>query len=307
MGDYGRKLEFGASVEPLADPPDRAARVAVAADRAGLDLLGVQDHPYQRRFLDTWTLISTLAPQTERLRFFPDVASLPLRPPAMLAKAAASLDVISDGRVELGLGAGAFWDAIVAMDGPRRSPGEARRATEEAIQVMRLVWSGDRALRFEGEFYSLKGVNSGPRPPHEIGIWVGAYGPRMLDLIGRAADGWVPSLGYIQPDQLPEMQRRIDAAARDAGREPREVRRALNVSGRIGGSGNGPLEGPASGWIPELTRLALEVGMDTFVYWPREDHVRQVELFAAEVAPAVREAVEAGRGGSREVGGPRYT
>src|SRR5918998_5250615 len=150
MFDYGRSLEFGASVEPLAEPPEWAARVAVAADRAGLDLLGIQDHPYQRRFLDTWTLISTLVPLTERLRFFPDVACLPLRPPAMLAKPAASLDVLSGGRVEMRLGAGAFWDAIVAMGGPRRSPAQAVRSVEEAIEAMRLVWSQERSARFEG-------------------------------------------------------------------------------------------------------------------------------------------------------------
>jgi alkanesulfonate monooxygenase SsuD/methylene tetrahydromethanopterin reductase-like flavin-dependent oxidoreductase (luciferase family) len=121
MADYGRELEFGASVAPLADPPDFVKRV-VAADRAGLDLVGIQDHPYQRRFLDTWTLISTLVPVTEQVRFFPDVASLPLRPPALLAKAAASLDVLSGGRVEVGLGAGAFWEAIEAMGGPAGVP-----------------------------------------------------------------------------------------------------------------------------------------------------------------------------------------
>src|ERR687893_2119109 len=119
MADYGRSLEFGAGVAPPADPPDWAARVAVAADRAGLELFGIQDHPYQRRFLDTWTLISTLVPLTERIRFFLDVACLPLRPPTVLAKAAASLDVLSGGRVEMGLGAGAFWDAIQAMGGRR--------------------------------------------------------------------------------------------------------------------------------------------------------------------------------------------
>ena len=295
MGDYGRDLEFGVSVEPLADPPDWARRVALAADRAGLDLVGIQDHPYQRRFLDTWTLISTLVPVTRSIRFFPDVASLPLRPPAMLAKAAASLDVISGGRVEIGLGAGAFWDAIVAMGGPRRSPGEAVRSVEEAIKVMRLVWSEERSVRFDGEIYSLAGMRPGPRPAHDIGIWVGAYGPRMLGLIGRLADGWVPSLGYISRDRIPEMQRRIDEGAAQAGRDPAEVRRALNVSGKIGEPGDGPLDGPPSRGAEELTRLALEFGFDTFVFWPADDQVRQVEIFAGEVVPAVREAVAAGR------------
>jgi alkanesulfonate monooxygenase SsuD/methylene tetrahydromethanopterin reductase-like flavin-dependent oxidoreductase (luciferase family) len=291
MGDYGRELEFGASVEPLADPPDWASRIAKAADRAGLDLVGIQDHPYQRRFLDTWTLISTLVPATERVRFFPDVANLPLRPPAMLAKAVASLDVLSGGRIEMGLGAGAFWDAVEAMDGPRRSPGEAVRSIEEAIKVMRLVWSEERSVRFEGEFYSLRGMRTGPHPVHPIGIWVGAYGPRMLDLIGRLADGWVPSLGYSPPEKLPEMQQRIDAGAAETGREPQDIRRAYNVAGRIGPEGDGLLDGPVSRWVEELARFSLELGMDTFIYWPSEDHVRQIEVFANEIVPAVREAV----------------
>jgi alkanesulfonate monooxygenase SsuD/methylene tetrahydromethanopterin reductase-like flavin-dependent oxidoreductase (luciferase family) len=295
MADYGRKLEFGASVEPLADPPDWASRVAVAADRAGLDLVGIQDHPYQRRFLDTWTLISTLVPLTERLRFFPDVACLPLRPPAMLAKAAASLDVISGGRVEVGLGAGAFWDAIVAMGGPGRSPAEAVRSVEEAIRVMRLVWSEERSVRFDGEVYTLKGLKPGPHPVHEMGIWIGAGGPRMLSLVGQLADGWIPSMGWATPDRLPEMHERIDEGASKAGREPREIKRLYNVAGMIGQAGEGSLSGPASKWVEELTRFALELGMDTFIYWPSEDRERQVELFANEVAPAVREAEAAER------------
>jgi alkanesulfonate monooxygenase SsuD/methylene tetrahydromethanopterin reductase-like flavin-dependent oxidoreductase (luciferase family) len=295
VSDYGRDLEFGVSVEPLADPPDWAARVARAADVAGLDLVGIQDHPYQRRFLDTWTLIATLVPVTRHIRFFPDVANLPLRPPAMLAKAAASLDVLSGGRVEIGLGAGAFWDAVAAMGGPRRSPGEAVRSVEEAIKVMRMVWSNERSLRLDGEFYSLKGMRPGPHPVHDIGIWVGAYGPKMLDLIGRLAEGWVPSLGYAPPERLPEMNRRIDEGAATAGREPREIRRAYNVSGHIGTENEGPLDGPPSRWVETLTDFALEHGMDTFIYWPSGDHERQVEVFAGEVVPAVREAVESGR------------
>jgi alkanesulfonate monooxygenase SsuD/methylene tetrahydromethanopterin reductase-like flavin-dependent oxidoreductase (luciferase family) len=163
-----RNPEFGVSIVPLADPPDHALRVARAAEEVGLDLVGIQDHPYQRRFLDAWTLISTLVPATERVRFFLSVANLPLRPPAMLAKAAASLDLISGGRVEMGLGAGAYWDAVVAMGETRKSPGEALEAVREAVEVMRLLWSEERSARYEGKFYSLRGARPGPRPAHEI-------------------------------------------------------------------------------------------------------------------------------------------
>jgi alkanesulfonate monooxygenase SsuD/methylene tetrahydromethanopterin reductase-like flavin-dependent oxidoreductase (luciferase family) len=291
MTDYGRTPEFGIFPEPLAEPVEWAGRLAKLADRSGLEFVGIQDHPYQRRYLDTWTLISYLAARTERVRFFPDVVDLPLRPPAMLAKSAASLDLLSGGRVELGLGAGAFWDAIEAMGGPRRSPGEAVRAVEEAIRVMRLLWSGERSARFDGEYYSLKGARPGPSPAHEIGIWVGAQGPKMLALTGRLADGWVPSSAWATPEKLPSFNDRIDEAAREFGREPSEIRRVYNVSGRIGQNRKGFLYGPASYWVEELTRLTLEYGMDTFIFWPAEDQEGQIGTFAEEVAPAVRESV----------------
>ena len=292
MPDYGKPLEFGVFPEPLADPPERVERLVRAAERSGLDLIGVQDHPYQRRFYDTWTLISYLAARVERVRFFPDVANLPLRPPAMLAKAAASLDVLTRGRVEIGLGAGAFWEAIEAMGGPRRSPGEAVRSLEEAIEVMRLVWSEERSLRFDGEIYTLAGMRPGPRPAHRIGIWLGVGGPRMLKLTGRLADGWVPSIGWAPPERLPELHERIDEAALEAGRRPEVIKRLYNVSGRIGPEGEGLLEGSVSKWTEQLSRFALENGMDTFIFWPSEDHERQVETFGREVVPAVKDVVE---------------
>jgi len=121
--DYGQPVRFGVFVIPEAT--DRPLQQALVADELGFDVIGVQDHPYQRRFFDTWTLLTAIAMRTERLTVFPDVANLPLRPPAMLAKAAASLDLLSGGRVELGLGAGGFWQGIKAYDGPARTPGES--------------------------------------------------------------------------------------------------------------------------------------------------------------------------------------
>src|SRR5215218_3683886 len=143
-------VELGVFVVPDARDTERVVEQASAAEEVGLDLVAVQDHPYQRRFLDTWALLAYLAGRTERIRLVPDVANLPLRPPAVMAKAAASIDRLSGGRFELGLGAGTFWEAIAAMGGPMRTPKESVNALEEAIEVIRLIWSAEGPLSFEG-------------------------------------------------------------------------------------------------------------------------------------------------------------
>src|ERR671923_1256648 len=141
--DYGHDLQFGTFITPQNRRPQDVVALAQISEQVGLDLVTFQDHPYQPAFLDTWTLLSWVAAQTETLRISPNVLNLPLRPPAVVARAAASLDLLSGGRFELGLGAGAFWEAIGAMGGPRRSPREAVDALEEAIKIIRLFWSGE--------------------------------------------------------------------------------------------------------------------------------------------------------------------
>jgi alkanesulfonate monooxygenase SsuD/methylene tetrahydromethanopterin reductase-like flavin-dependent oxidoreductase (luciferase family) len=217
----------------------------------------------------------------------------------MIAKQAASLDLLSGGRFELGLGAGAFWEAIGAMGGPVRGGREALEALEDALRIIRLCWSGERAVSHEGRRYSIVGVHPGPPPAHPIAIWVGAYPPRMLGLVGRLADGWVPSSRYAPPEAVPGMQARIDEGAAAAGREPGEIRRAYNLMGTIADGAEGELlQGPVERWVETLTGFALELGFDTFVFWPGEDHARQLELFAAEIAPRVRAEVARARGTS---------
>ncbi|TME97048.1 MAG: LLM class flavin-dependent oxidoreductase [Chloroflexi bacterium] len=261
--------------------PTRALDVASIADEVGFDLIGVQDHPYQWRFFDTMTLLTAMAMRTHRITLFPDVASLPMRAPAVLAKAAASLDVLSGGRFELGLGAGGFWEAIKAMGGSVRTPGESVSALEEAIHVTRLMWSGERNLKFDGRFYQLSGVNAGPKPAHDMGIWLGAYRPRMLAITGRLADGWVPSLGYVKPDDLTAANQRIDGAARAAGRDPKSIRRVLNYGY--------PIDVDTA---DTLAALVLEHGMDSFLVSEDGDEPREhLTRFMSEVAPRVREKV----------------
>jgi alkanesulfonate monooxygenase SsuD/methylene tetrahydromethanopterin reductase-like flavin-dependent oxidoreductase (luciferase family) len=282
-------IEFGANIDPSASALPESREIARAADELGFEFVGIQDHPYQERFLDTWMLIATLLAETERVRFFPNVANLPLRGPAMIAKQAATLDVLSGGRFELGLGAGAFWQGIEAMGGPARSPGEAVKALEEAVGIIRAFWRADAPVRSDGRFYAVKGLKPGPVPAHPIQLWIGAYRPRMLALTGRLADGWIPSLGYLPPEQVPAARARVDVAAREAGRDPRDIRHLYNVSGTIT---DGPtrelLVGPPSHWIEALTGFAEELGFDTFLFWPREEPVRQLRLFAEEVARALR-------------------
>jgi alkanesulfonate monooxygenase SsuD/methylene tetrahydromethanopterin reductase-like flavin-dependent oxidoreductase (luciferase family) len=278
-------LRFGYFLVPEADSPLIAT--AQRIERLGLDYVGIQDHPYHRGFADTWSLMPMIAASTSTLRIFPDVANLPLRPPALMAKAAATIDLLSGGRFELGLGAGGFRDAIEAYGGPRRGPREALDALDEAITVIRMLWSGQRGLRFEGAHYRLSGAQAGPAPAHPIGIWLGVYGPRALELAGRAADGWVPSFrGDI--GQIADMSRRLDDAIAAAGRPQHAVRRILNVSGAItDGPSHGMFNGPAAQWSDDLATVAESYGFDTFIFWGEGD--QQLDRFAQEVVPAARE------------------
>jgi alkanesulfonate monooxygenase SsuD/methylene tetrahydromethanopterin reductase-like flavin-dependent oxidoreductase (luciferase family) len=276
---YGRRVELGISLVPNRSDLELLRTLARTADELGLDVIGIQDHPYQWRYLDTFTLIGDLFARTTSIHVFPDVANLPLRLPAVLAKHASSLDVASGGRFELGLGAGSFWEAIGAMGGPVRSPGEAIDALEDAIHLIRAMWSGERSVSFRGRHYSIRGVHPGEPPPHPIGIWLGVGKPRGLALAGRLADGWVPSSSWATPDLVPGMARHIDESARESGRDPAEIRRVYNVMGG---------DGSPEQWAETLARYARELGFDTFVLWPVGDQLEEVERFAREVAPALR-------------------
>lgn len=295
MGDYGHELRFGSFITPQNQRPQEPVALAQVSERAGLDLVTFQDHPYQPAFLDTWTLLSWVAARTEKVHVAANVHSLPLRPPAVLARAAASLDLLSGGRFELALGAGAFWDPIAAMGGPRRTPGEAVEATREAIEVIRALWDSEQrgGVRVEGKHYRVVGAKRGPAPAHDVAIWLGALGPRMLRLIGQKADGWLPSLAYLKDGDLQRGNLIIDEAATAAGRDPRQVRRLLNIGGTFAPQGTGFLQGPAEQWAQQLLPLAVESGISTFILASDDPHTLQT--YGREVAPRLRELVEHAR------------
>src|SRR5436190_9316028 len=195
---------------------------------------------------------------------------------AAVARAVASLDVLSGGRAALGIGAGNQWGRIEGMGGRRLRPGQSVDALDQAIDLIRSLWDVEQpeGASYDGSYYRLRDADRGPAPRHPVPIWVGAYKPRMLSLVARKADGWLPSAPFLKPGDLAAGNEAIDEAAEAAGRDPREIRRLLNV-------GSQPVD--------ELTRLALEDGVSTFVLIG--DDEAATRTFAEEVAPAVRDQV----------------
>jgi alkanesulfonate monooxygenase SsuD/methylene tetrahydromethanopterin reductase-like flavin-dependent oxidoreductase (luciferase family) len=303
-------LLFGINITPNANGADTAFEIAKISDNLGIDLISVQDHPYNGSFFDTWTLITALAMSTQNIHLMTNVADVPLRHPPLLAKSAATLDILTKGRVELGVGAGAFWKAIVGYGGPSRTPAEAVGALEEAIQIMRLIWNIDGSnyrATFNGKFYRLDGAQTGPRPLHPIRIWLGALGPKMLRLTGRLGDGWTVSYGYAPLQQIPKMQQTIDQSLAAAGRKTNEVHRNYNLAGIVLESGSkkagqqehiitngeqdGLLVGSIDFWVDTIVKFYKDLRMDSFTFWPANESAEEVELFAKRVVPRVKENI----------------
>jgi alkanesulfonate monooxygenase SsuD/methylene tetrahydromethanopterin reductase-like flavin-dependent oxidoreductase (luciferase family) len=275
-----RDLEFGSFLTPSAATPSRVVELAVLAESSGLDLVSFQDHPYQAAFLDSWSLLSYVAARTSRVMLSSNVSNLPLRSPAMLARAGASIDLLSGGRFSLALGSGAFWDGIAAMGGPRRTAGEAISALDEALTVVTELWdtSARGRARFHGRFYELDGAMRGPAPAHPVPLWLGVYKSRGLRLLGTRADGWLPTLSYLDSlDAIDSCNAQIDEAAREAGRDPADIRRMLNV-------------GPEDAEAESLAHLATERGIDTFVLM--SDDPDGIRRFGEVTAPATRALVQ---------------
>jgi alkanesulfonate monooxygenase SsuD/methylene tetrahydromethanopterin reductase-like flavin-dependent oxidoreductase (luciferase family) len=166
---------------------------------------------------------------------------------------------------------------------------------EEAIEVIRLLWSEQRSVSFQGTHYSLDDARPGPWPAHPIGIWLGAFRPRMIRLVGRKADGWLPSLGVLSRDELRAGNELIDATAAEAGRDPRSIRRVINIQGQIGDGPapsradlpvgyllGDPPAGPPDWWTETFASLEAD-GFDTIIFWPVDRSPEQVELLINEV------------------------
>lgn len=188
------------------------------------------------------------------------------------------------------------------MGAPELTLKESLEALEEAVEIARESWSGARSIRHHGRHYELDGMKPGPTPAHPIGIWLGAAKPRALALTGRVADGWVaPMMVYVPPAEVPAAEERIDRAARDAGRDPAEIKRIYIVSGEFTSESPGPANdadstiiGPPDHWVDVLTHLALDFGLSSLILAAPPDP-DTLGTYIQDVAPRVRERVAAAR------------
>jgi len=295
---------FSASLSvSIADLPT-AVSFSQQVEAFGYDGVAVQDHPYRPDFGESWTLLSYIAGQTDRLKLLINVACLPVRSPAMVAKAAATLDHLTGGRVELGLGAGWFWDGIASMGFERRTPGESVSALEEAIEVTRLAWREGETVSFSGDYYRLTDFRAGPAGAHPIAVYLGALGPRMLRLTGRSADGW--TISRVSPAEVRERRQLVDQAAEGSGRAPGSIRTQYNFIGHLADTTGRAFEGPAEYWV-ELLSEYLAAGVNEFLFAPGvpfdgpqpframdpPEALEQLQHFAEQVIPHLRSGLGA--------------
>jgi len=292
---------FGIGVSTAVAAVPDTLDLAVQVDRAGLDLLTVSDHPYHADRLDAYAEIGVLLGRTERISGLVSVTNLPTRPAAMLARTITSLSALTGGRIVLGMGVGGLWDDIARLGFPKLTPGQAVRAFEEGIRLVKMLGGGGDPVTFDGEFHQV--TDLAPAKEEMPPVWTGSVGPKSLAVTGRVADGWMP--GHAA-DWLSERFRTsrplIDKAAVDAGRDPAEIATVYNFPGRITAE---PLAktraddgrwigGSPAQWIEELTGAVLEHDAAGFVLFgpggtsPDETAVAR---WAGEIVPAIREAV----------------
>jgi alkanesulfonate monooxygenase SsuD/methylene tetrahydromethanopterin reductase-like flavin-dependent oxidoreductase (luciferase family) len=288
-----RPLTFGSFLFPKASEGPGLLRQAALTEALDFDLIGVPDHADWGHYIDQWTLMSAVIGHTSRIEVFGAVSALALRePPFVLAKAALSLDNIAPGRFHFGLGTGAL-PGIPSIDGPQWTPAESVDRLREAIELTRVAWSGVSPATYTGRYYRLNEASLPPAPSPGLDIWIGAVKPRMRKLIAQAADGWIPGMFSIDPDQIVIEVDHLDAELEAAGRPRAAVRRVYNmIAKKIQPTSDGFLVGPPDQWVDQITQIALDYGFDTFLFGDRENTVEHLHIVAEEVIPQVRANVE---------------
>src|SRR5262245_23405980 len=236
-------VAFGASIRmygrPAATPFKEFLDIAQALEDLGYDGGFSNDHFFLPRdyvdsmstddegerpyFLDSWLALSAIAARTSRIRLGHQVTPLPLRGPAMIAKMASTIDLVSEGRFILGLGTGWNCEEYKAYGIPFEERFKVRLGqTEEGIRIIRELWSSAAPVSFRGQHYTLEGAPFWPKPHQGSGppMWMGGTGRSIRQLIGARLDGWTPALSQhdLTPDRYATYLEEIRDASVSAGR-----------------------------------------------------------------------------------------
>ena len=286
-------VRFGLNVSTLVTPGADPVATARRAEELGFDFVSASDHLHgERPAYEPWTMLSWIAAATSRIHVGTRVLAVPYRHPAVLAKMAETFDRLSGGRLILGMGGGFSDEEFRAFGLGERSPRDKVDGLEEAIRVIQGLWSRPQ-LTFEGRMYRTEDAELSPKPERRIPIWLGTYGRRALALTGRLADGWIPSLGFAPPEQVPAMRERVLGAARDAGRQPEDVTCCYNLEVRVDEAAQArpSLVSGSAGAVAERLLGLLQLGFDAVSLAPSgPGQDEQIELLGREVLPAVRAA-----------------
>ncbi|MEW2306679.1 LLM class flavin-dependent oxidoreductase [Streptomyces sp. NPDC006655] len=246
-------VRFGIKTTPMHVPYDDIRRVWQEAD--GIPEISdawLWDHllpvagPKDGAVHEGWTLLAALAAQTARLRLGLLVTSNRIRPPALLGKTASTVDVVSGGRLVLGLGVGGTHQPPGAGGIRGENPAVAEYAAygltlvapaegiarlAETVRILKLMWTRD-VFDFEGEYYRLTGTRNEPKPVQRPGppLLIGGWGTRLLRLVAEHADVWnVPGPPHHTVEFVAERSRVLDAHCADLGRDPAQIARSVQV------------------------------------------------------------------------------
>lgn len=300
-------LRFQLMVLPTPTWPQMVERARHAED-LGFDLLGLADHfidwsAPDRPWFELWTHAGALAQATSRIRLCTCVAQIPLRDPATLANHALTLDHISDGRLELGIGIGIRIDPSYEMMGMENwSNGERVNRFGEYVEIVDRLLSNE-VTTYEGRYYRVKGAVMNPRPIQQPRppILIAAMGPRMLRRAARYADNW-NSLSFkesfdAQREETLERVARMDGICEEIGRDPKTLRRSyqiVDMGGRTSGGRLGYYESEQA--FLDVVEPLIEGGISEFgLYYPTlAEQLPMMERIASETLPALKAKYSAG-------------
>jgi probable F420-dependent oxidoreductase len=307
------KIGFGLPVSGSWATPDNLAHVAVRAEQLGFHslwtfqrVLSPPDHGWgeiYRSVQDPLLPLTYAAALTRRIRLGVAVVNLPFLSPVLLAKQFATLDVLSGGRVDAGLGNGWADAEFTATGASKRRQG---RRADEFINLLRRLWT-EEVVTHEGEFYRVPGMRLDPKPvqlPHPP-VLLGAFAPAALRRAGRLCDGWVSS-SRADLTTLGDSVAQVRAAAEQAGRDPGQLRMVCRGSAKVRPAGGGTQRAPLAGTLEQIRSdfdaIAAQGITELFIDLNFDPEIGSPDADQAASRGRADEALEAFAPGPREGG-----